>query len=394
MQGLTYVVLGAGRQGVAAAHDLAVHGNAREVVVADRDLLAARRAVEHLKSLTPDAARGVAIRAEACDATNSRALEKLLEPAAAALCALPYPLIPHAAQAAIAARTSMADLGGNDDVTAQVLALDERAKRARTTLVPDCGVAPGLAGTLVAHGIEEIDEARRVRVRAGGLPQDRDSPLGYRLSFSVGGLVNEYDGTADVLRDGKRVQLPTLTDLETIDLPEPFGRCEAFLTAGAMSTLPQTYEGRLEELDYKTVRYPGHCEVVRGMRDLGLWSQDPVTLAGGQRVAPRAVFEAVADSAWGGDFRDRMILRVDVEGRHEGADVRLRRDVIDEHDEATGFTAMQRLTGWPAAMVVAALARGEAQPGAIPLERALPTGPFLEGLRRRGIRVEESREAL
>jgi len=386
MDGLVYAVLGAGRQGLAAAHDLALRGRAKSIVLADRDHALARRgAVRINEMLGLQLVSGVA-----CDATQPDQLHRVLQPATAALCALPYNLIPLAAQAAIATHCSMADLGGNEAVTRQVLAMDEAARRARVTLVPDVGVAPGLAATLAAHLLARFEEPRAVRLRCGGLPQDRESPLGYRLAFSVQGLVNEYSGEAEVLRAGRRARLPTLSELESIDLPEPFGRCEAFLTAGATSTLCETYEGKVSELDYKTVRYPGHCAVLRGFRELGLWSEEPVVVKGA-RLRPRDLFEQLAETLWGGEVRDQLVLRAEVEGSHEGGRQTWRLDVVDRFDEATGFTAMQRMTGYPAAMVVEMLARGVAQPGASPVERALPPAPLVEGLADRGIEVVETR---
>jgi lysine 6-dehydrogenase len=386
MDGLVYAVLGAGRQGLAAAHDLALRGRARSIVLADRDPALARRGAVRLNEML-----GLSIvQGVACDATQPEQLHRVLQPATAALCALPYPLIPQAAQAAINTHCSMADLGGNEAVTRQVLGMDDAARRARVTLVPDCGVAPGLVATLAAHLLARFEQPRTVRLRCGGLPQDRDSPLGYRLSFSVQGLVNEYSGEAEVLRGGRRERLPTLTEHESIELPEPFGPCEAFLTAGATSTLCESYEGRVSELDYKTVRYPGHCAALLGFRDLGLWSEEPVVVRGA-RVRPRDLFEHLAENVWGGELRDQLILRAEVAGAHEGREQTWRLDVIDRFDEATGFTAMQRMTGYPAAMVVEMLARGVAQPGAQPVERALPPAPLVEGLAERGIRVTETR---
>jgi lysine 6-dehydrogenase len=223
-----------------------------------------------------------------------------------------------------------------------------------------------------------------VRLRCGGLPQRPRGPLGYQLTFSIAGLTNEYLGEAEVLRSGRRLLLPTLDELEELNLPEPLGRCEAFTTSGATSTLPRTYQGRLRELDYKTVRRRGHCAKVRAMRDLGLLSDEPVVVPGG-RVRPRDVFHAVAETALAGDGPDLLVLRAEASGRHQGRARRRRIEILDLQDEATGLTAMQRMTGFPAAMVAQALARGEAEPGAKPLELALPAAPLVDGLAARGI---------
>ena len=129
--------------------------------------------------------------------------------------------------------------------------------------------------------------------------------------------------------------------------------------------------------------------VLRGLRDLGFWGEEPLRVPGAQ-VKPRDIFDALAEKSWGGEFHDQLILRVEVEGQHEGRHQIWRVEALDAFDEETGFTAMQRMTGFPAAMVVEALARGEAQPGAQPVERALPPGPLVAGLGERGIRITEA----
>jgi lysine 6-dehydrogenase len=385
MSGLTYSVLGAGRQGLAAAHDLAVHGGASSILLADKDLAAAQAGARMLNQLLSEQL----VTPMRVDAGDADQLRRVLEPAEAALSALPYALNPTVAAAAVRARTSFADLGGNQQVSARVLALDSAARAARVTLVPDCGLAPGLAATLTAHGVGTVGNPSSVRIRCGGLPLRPRGPLGYQLTFSATGLVNEYSGEADVIRGGVPARVPTLDALEELVFDEPIGRCEAFTTSGATSTLPETFRGRLQELDYKTVRYPGHCERVRMMRDLGLWSEEPVHV-GTARVLPRSVFEAVLERELRYDEDDVIVLRVEVSGMDEGRSRTLRLELMDFRDRLTGFTAMQRMTGYPAAMVVAALARGEAQPGALPLETALAPLPLVSGLSARGIRLTET----
>lgn len=378
------LVLGAGRQGLAAALDFALHGEAEAVILADRDLELAAAAARRLDEL---AGRSVG-RPRPLDAADDGSLDAAFEGAGVALSALPYPLNPRAARAACRAGAHFVDLGGNAEVSARVLELDEPARAAGVTLVPDCGVAPGLAGTLTALLVESFDEPESVRLRCGGLPQRPEGPLGYQITFSVSGLVNEYLGEADVLRGGEPARVPTLSELEELELPQPLGTCEAFTTSGATSTLPRSFRGRLRELDYKTVRYPGHCAKVAAMRELGLWSGEPVE-AGGVSVSPRAVFEAVAGRALAPRGPDLLVLRAEGRGLVDGRPRTRRIDILDFEDEATGLTAMQRMTGFPAAMVAQALLRGEARPGAIPLELALPPAPLVEGLAARGIRVDD-----
>src|SRR5262249_8291951 len=143
-----------------------------------------------------------------------------------------------------------------------------------------------------------------------------------------------------VLRRGKVAKIDTFSELETLDFPAPVGRCEAFVTSGGTSTVPLSFDGQVDELDYKTVRYPGHFAKFKVLLDLGLLELEPVDLGGGVRVVPRHLFHKVAAPRI--DFpedKDLVVLRVEGEGDHAGAPLSIRLDVLDFHDDATGFTA-------------------------------------------------------
>lgn len=380
-----YGILGAGRQGLAAAYDLARFGDAERVELADVSADAARAGAERLNRLLG----GGRVGWTRVNAREAREVRQWLEGIDAFLSAVPYPLNPAIARIAIEARASMADLGGNTGVVFEELALDAAAKAAGVRIVPDCGLAPGLAQMLAAHGLTRLDTCREIHVRCGGLPQHPGPPLDYWLLFHIGGLVNEYTGKAVYLRGGKRVEVDTLTEVEAIEFPAPVGKAEAFVTSGGTSTCPWTFEGKLDVYDYKTVRFPGHCRIMAAMRDLGLFDTEPVEAAG-VKVAPRAVFEAVAaPRLTKADVADLAVLRVSCVGTRKGKPAEYVMDLMDVKDEATGFTAMERTTGFPAAMVVAALAHEVVPPGAHRLE-TVPFGPgLLDDLARRGLRVVE-----
>ena len=217
-----------------------------------------------------------------------------------------------------------------------------------------------------------------------------EPPLGYTLLFQIGGLVNEYTGQAVFMRGGKIVHVETLTEVEEIEFPAPIGKAEAFVTSGGSSTCPYTFEGKLEAYDYKTVRYPGHCRPMAVMRDLGLFDLEPIPVDG-VPVVPRKVFEAVAAPRLSrAEVDDLVVLRVTCRGIKDGKPTDYTMDLMDAKDPATGFTAMERTTGFPAALVVAALPDVALPPGAHRLEQ----GPFwlglLDDLRNRGLRIEES----
>jgi lysine 6-dehydrogenase len=390
-----YAVIGAGRQGTAAAYDLAVFAGAREVRILDQSASVAALAAARVNAL---AGRAVA-RAEALDARDQAAAARALAGARGVLSAVPYFLNPGLARAAIEAGASFCDLGGNTAIVKEELALDGACRERGVTLVPDCGLAPGMANTLAADLIERrVPRPRAVAIRCGGLPQRPQGPLDYQLVFAIEGLTNEYTGKALALRGGKIVELDTLDEVEVIELPPPLGRCEAFTTSGGTSTCPETYAGRLESYDYKTVRYPGHVEKIRVLRDLGFLDLEPVLVetegGGPQRVVPRRLaHRVIAPRLQFPGEPDLVILRVACRGEDEaGRPLAVTYEILDFEDERTGFTAMERTTAYPAAIVLAYIASGAAPRGAIPLEKAMPGDLFMGELGRRGIPLKETVE--
>jgi lysine 6-dehydrogenase len=270
----------------------------------------------------------------------------------------------------------------------EALKLDKDARTAGIAIVPDCGVAPGLANVLAAIAVGEVPGARHVRMWCGGLPEEPKGPLGYSLLFDIAGLTNEYTGEAVVLRGGKLRRIPAFTEPEAFAGPGRLGTLEAFVTSGGTSTAPWTFEGRLDTYEYKTIRYPGHYDRVRAMIDLGLLDLEPVEI-GGRPVVPRDFFHAVAGPRLlEPEVRDLLILRVEcTDARGRG----VRYQMLQRFDEATGFTAMEQSTGYPAAAVAHALAKGEVAPGAVTPERAGFGKEHVAALRARGLAIRRSR---
>lgn len=383
-----YGVLGTGKQGTAAAYDFLRFGAADEVHLADVNAEAAQAAAERLQRLLPEHAHRV--RWQAVDAVNPAAVRDFLQPVRTLLSAVPYFMHPQVAEIALETGTSMTDLGGNTGVGMKILALDERAKAAGVAFVPDSGLAPGMVNTLAVYGMEGMERVTDVQLRCGGLPQKPRPPLDYKLVFAVSGLTVEYFGKADVIRDGRHIEVDTFTELEEIVFPEPVGRCEAFVTSGGASTAPFTFEGAVERYEYKTVRYPGHHAKFKVIKDLGLLELAPVTI-GGVEVTPRELFHKVA--APNLDFpedRDLVVVRATVRGVRQGQMLTRQFDILDFHDEVTGFSAMERMTGFSAAIVCQMLMDGQIAPGATPLEKAVPGTPFVDALIQRGIPFAET----
>src|ERR1051325_349928 len=368
------LVLGAGRMGYGAAFDLARQADVDRVTVADAMLDRA----EHVAALSPKC-RPVPPTASAGPASATRWRRH-----ASAISCVNYWYNETLARAAIAAGTNFCDLGGNNTVVDAELALDAEARAKGVNVIPDCGLAPGMVAVLVAHAAARFTSLDEIHIRVGGVPQNPQPPLDYQLVFSVEGLLNEYIERARIIRDGQITEVESMTEVESREFPEPFGTMEAFQTSGGTSTLPETFLGRVRELDYKTIRYPGHCAKFKTMIDLGLCSSEPVN-----GVVPRKLLGALLERNLPHDEPDVVLVRVEVKGDGRA----LRYDIIDRHDPSAGLSAMMRTTAFPAAIVALMMARGQIEKkGALPQERCVPPELFMQELAARDIAVILSRE--
>jgi len=234
-----------------------------------------------------------------------------------------------------------------------------------------------------------LDRAVDVLMWDGGLPQNPRPPFNYLLTFNIAGLTNEYAEQAIFIRDWQITEVATMTELETVEFPEPIGRLEAFVTGGGTDTMPWTFSGKLRTLQNKTLRHPGHFAQLRAFYDLGLWNLTPVRM-GEVEVIPRDLFHVLFEpKVTFPAEKDMVIVRVKAVGQKEGRAAEALVELIDYQDETTGFTAMERATGWSAAIVAEMMARGETPRGAGGVENQVPAALFVAGLRRRGLNVTE-----
>jgi lysine 6-dehydrogenase len=380
-----YVVLGAGRQGVALAYDLLQCGEAARVTLIDSLPTIVQHAGERLSRLVSGC--GNRLETRTCDVSDADALAPHLAGAQVILSAVPYRFNETLTDLAIAAGASFCDLGGNTGVVRQQLERHHRAAAAGVSIVPDCGLAPGLGNILAVHGVAAMDTPEHVHVRCGGLPQRPIGPLGYKLVFNFQGLINEYSGCGEFLRDGRRIDIPALTELEDIEFPSPVGRCEAAITSGGTSTCAETFLGRLRTYDYKTVRYPGHFAIMHALFELGCF-EERLTLSDGTTIEPKALLRRLIEERLAfPEVRDLVVLRCTVRGQHEHRPVTRQYDLVDHHDERTGFTAMERTTAFPAALVAHLQARQLISPGAQPLESVVPAARYLAELPQHDIHI-------
>jgi len=375
------LVLGAGLQGSACAFDLLRNDAVERVIVADLN-------VDRLPPFLEKERGNARLELLRLDARDEDAVLAAMGRADACMNALPYYFNLQMATLAVRAGIHYADLGGNTGIVFQQLELDGQARERGVSVIPDCGLAPGMVNILAAAGIAELDRTDTVKIRVGGLPQDPQPPLNYQIVYSLEGVLDYYTTASWVLRDGEPRQVEALTEIESVEFPAPVGTLEAFHTAGGLSTLPWTYQGRVRSMEYKTLRYPGHAEIMRAIRDLGLLGTEPVEVKG-QRVVPRELFIACVEPRLRRpEGRDLVALRVEVEGEKEGRPRRIVYDLLDYYDEQAGISAMERTTGFSLAITGVMQMDGRiAKRGVFTPDQGVPVEAYVAELDRRGVRI-------
>jgi lysine 6-dehydrogenase len=360
-------------------------GDARRVILVDNNLNAAHQAAERVNEL---ADRRVAEPVQV-DVTDLAAVEQLLRDVDSCLSAVPYYYNLDLTRAALRAGTHICDLGGHTGLARQQHQFDTEARQAGISIIPNCGQVPGLGTSLMVYAMTLLDEAIDVTMWDGGIPQQPRPPFNYLLTFNIAGLTNEYAEPAIFLRNWQITEVEPMTELETIEFPEPVGMLEAFVAGGGTDTMPWTFEGKLRTLQNKTLRHPGHFAQLRAFYDLGLWDTNPI-LVNGVEMVPREVFHTLFEpKVVFPQDRDRVIIRVQAAGQKDGREATAVVQLIDDYDETTGFTAMERGTGWSAAIVAEMMVRGETPRGAGGVETQVPASLFVTKLRQRGLNVTE-----
>ncbi len=376
------LVLGAGRQGSACAYDLLATTDAR-VGLADHVL---HDLPGFLQPWAGDRLERIEL-----DVRDEQAVARGFEGWDAVMSAVPYYFNFDLARLAVEAGAHFADLGGNTEIVRQQETLQERAAERGVSVVVDCGLAPGMVNILAADGIQRLDTVETVQLFVGGLPQDPEPPLNYQVVYSLEGALDYYTTPSWIVRDGVPVQVDPLTELEDVEFPDPLGSLEAFHTAGGLSTMPWAFEGRVNRMEYKTLRYPGHAEIMRVIRELGLLDDEPLQVKG-VTVRPRDVFIAtVAPKLRKPEGHDLVALQVVVTGTQERA-TRVRRYVLlDRYDTENGISAMMRTTGFSLSIVGQMQVAGAAGAAGVHTAfEAIPSEAYIAELHRRDIVIDVS----
>ena len=396
---MKFLVVGAGMMGSAAAYDMARQPDVLSVTLADADLKRAREVAARINHIHGDRK----VKAIALDASNEKSAAHAMKGHDATLSAVPYFLNLGLAKAAIEARCHFADLGGNNTVVRQELALSAKAEKRGVAIAPDCGLSPGMASILGGELVNRLGgRADALRLYVGGLPERPVPPFHYQLVFSVEGLINEYAEPARILRKGKLVTIEPLTEPEEFRM-DGFPPLVAFQTSGGTSTLPESFEGRVGECFEKTLRYPGHFDLLCELKALGLFSGEKMKI-GNAQIAPRDLMSKVFEGKFASKGPDVCIMRLEAHesvrtpgvrgllgGRLKGRVATF--TLVDHYDPKTDMSAMMRTTAFPASIVTQMLASGAiSKRGAVLQERDVPADMFLNEMQKRGIQIQHAIE--
>jgi len=344
------VVLGGGRVGHAIVRDLAAEEDF-SVLVVDVDPVAVERLTEH-------GADGVV-----ADLSDPETVSKAVTDADLVVSAVPgfmgYSIVERVLQVG----RPVVDISFFRE---DAFGLDELAKEAGVPCLVDCGVSPGLSNLILGRLEEHLDETYSYRCLVGGLPVERAWPWEYKAPFSPGDVIQIYTKPARLRREGVEITLPALSEVELVEFPG-LGTLEAFNTDGLRSLLKTS---KTPEMVEKTMRYPGHAEKMRMLREAGFFSTENILVASGE-ARPRDVTEALLISAWQFEAGepDLTVMRIVIEGAKDDVALRYTYNLLDYYNTETETSSMARTTGYTCTGMVRLVARGLwTEPGVAPPE--------------------------
>lgn len=375
----TLAVLGSGMQGIASAYDAAKFGKFERIILVDTDIARAIDGASRVNTLTKlDLCEPARL-----DASSRSGLAKFLESVDLAIAALPYHLHPLVEEVALdGGHCSVVDMGIDTRIARHIQDRAPEAREKGITVITDCGLAPGLVNVLAADLVAQ-GAVDGVKAYCGGIPVRPVGPLGYVMRFNMDSVIDEYSEDVLALRRGHVVMAPPLDLLEEIEF-DGVGTLEAFTTSGGSGTAPYFFRSMTPNYEYKTLRYPGHAEAMKLFRDCGFWSDDYSSRLG---QTPRQAFSTIMEISLSmPEIEDIVVVRVEALG--EKGVTRL--ELLEHPDPETGFTAMERLTGFSTSIVALELAAGRIASGVMGCEQAIQPCRFREELERRGINVRET----
>lgn len=372
-----FVIVGSGRQGISIAYDLLRDSN-HDVTIVDIDKNYLDEAVNKLSKIS----NTENLKSIVADVSDSKSMLNILTSTDVMISAVPYKFNLNLTKVAIESNTSMVDLGGHTNIVREQLSMDKDAKAAGITIVPDCGMGPGMNITMAVLATEILDQTDEIYICDGGLPKNPSPPWNYSLFFNIEGLTNEYDEQAYFLKDGKIVEVPCFDNIENVKFDQ-IGELEAAVTSGGLSTMPWTFKDRLKVLENKTLRYKGHWEWMKAYRELGLFSRDNIN-HNGNEITPRHFYHQLLEKKIDhGRVEDVCLMRIKAMGKKDSKNVELNIDAKEYYSKDLDLTAMEKWTGWHISIMAIEIAYNNIAAGAVSVENALKGHTFLEKARNR-----------
>ena len=372
-----FVIVGSGRQGISIAYDLLRDSN-HYVTIVDIDKNYLDEAVNKLSKIS----NTENLKSIVADVSDSKSMLNILTSTDVMISAVPYKFNLNLTKIAIESNTSMVDLGGHTNIVREQLSMDKDAKAAGITIVPDCGMGPGMNITMAVLATEILDQTDEIYICDGGLPKNPSPPWNYSLFFNIEGLTNEYDEQAYFLKDGKIVEVPCFDNIENVKFDQ-IGELEAAVTSGGLSTMPWTFKDTLKVLENKTLRYKGHWEWMKAYRELGLFSRDSIN-HNGNEITPRHFYHQLLEKKIDhGRVEDVCLMRIKAIGKKDSKNVELNIDAKEYYSKNLDLTAMEKWTGWHISIMAIEIAYNNISTGAVSVENALKGHTFLEKARNR-----------
>jgi saccharopine dehydrogenase-like NADP-dependent oxidoreductase len=382
---MTITVLGAGSIGASVVRELCARtGEVEQVQVCDTRSQALQRLHEQVDA-------DQFLRSFQVDVRDTGVLSQIVKGSDCVISCVPAELNPELAELCLDVGVHFCDLGGEDALVDQQLALDERAREKGVWIVPNCGLAPGLVNVVCLHGIDRLDRAEAAHLRVGDVPLHPEPPFNFRVSWSAERILSDYTNPAQLIEDGQVVEAEALSREEAIEFADPFGQMEAFCTQGGLSTLTDTLAGHVEALDHKTIRWPGHAHQMRFVIGLGLAEERKIGVR--THLTYRDLLVRRMRKRLGGDYEDAVLMRVLLRGEQDGRPTTLVYEMVERYDPATQRTAMMRCTAVPTVVAALFLAReGTVSGGGADVpEQVIPRDQFLEGVADRGLNIQNER---
>tara|TARA_Y100001970_G_scaffold140417_1_gene172817 strand:+ start:4042 stop:5202 length:1161 start_codon:yes stop_codon:yes gene_type:complete len=376
-----FVIVGSGRQGISVAYDLLRDSN-HNVVMVDihEDFL--NQALNKISAIS----NSQNLKGIVADVSNSNKMLAILSDADVMISAVPYKFNLDLTKLAIKSKTSMVDLGGHTNIVREQLSMNKQAQESGITIIPDCGMGPGMNITMAVLATEILDQTDEIYICDGGLPKDPKPPWNYSLFFNIEGLTNEYDEQAYFLKDGEIVEVPCFDNIENVKF-DNIGELEAAVTSGGLSTMPWTFKNKLKVLENKTLRYKGHWEWMKAYRELGLFSREVVN-HNSREIVPRHFYHKLLEKKLDhGRVEDVCLMRIKAIGIKNSQKVELNINAVEFYDKKIDLTAMEKWTGWHISIMALEIAYNKISNGAISVENALKGHTFLEEARNRGYNI-------